>query len=78
MAKTKKSKEFDKETKVCKVYSYKGVIHCGVADKGIPSFASSPIELWLNNAKCPICGGYFDILPFQLKQWRENHEYYQK
>ena len=65
MAKAKKSKEFDKETKVCKVYSRKGIIYCGVADKGIISgSASSSIELWENNAKCPICGGYFDILPF--------------
>ena len=64
MAKTKKSKEFNEETKVCKAYSCKGIIHCGVTDKGIPSAASSSIELWLNNAKCPICGGYFDILPF--------------
>lgn len=65
MAKTKKSKEFNKETKVCKVYSCKGIIHCGVTNKGIISgSASSSIELWLNNAKCPICGGFFDILPF--------------
>lgn len=64
MAKTKKSKEFDKETKVCKVYSRKGIIRCGVTDKGILDAASSSIELWGNDAKCPICGGYFDILPF--------------
>lgn len=65
MAKAKKSKEFDKETKVCKVYSRKGIIYCGVTNKGIISGStSSSIELWLNNAKCPICGGYFDILPF--------------
>lgn len=65
MAKTKKSKEFNRETKICKVYSYKGIIHCGVTDKGIISgSASSSIELWENNAKCPICGGYFNILPF--------------
>ena len=71
MAKVKKSKEFDKETKVCRAYSYKGIIHCGVTDKGIISgSASSSIELWENNAKCPICGGYFNILPFQVKQWR--------
>lgn len=70
MAKAKKSKEFNKETKVCKAYSCKGIIHCGVANKGIPSSTSSSIELWLNNAKCPVCGGYLDILPFQLKQRR--------
>lgn len=70
MAKTKKPKEFNKETKVCKVYSCKGIIHCGVTNKGIPGSTSSSIELWLNNAKCPICGGYFDILPFWLKQRR--------
>jgi len=64
MAKTKKSKEFNKETKVCKVYSRKGIIHCGVTNKGISSPASSSIELWKNDAKCPICGGFFDILPF--------------
>ena len=64
MAKIKKSKEFNKETKVCKVYSCKGIIHCGVTDKGILSAASSSIELWESNTKCPICGGYFDILPF--------------
>ena len=64
MAKKKKSKEFDKETKVCKVYSRKEIIHCGVTDKGIPGATSSSIELWKNNAKCPICCGYFDILPF--------------
>lgn len=64
MAKTKKSKEFDKETKVCKVYSCKGIIHCGVTDKGIPGSVSSSIELWKNGAKCPFCGGFFDILPF--------------
>ena len=65
MAKTKKSKEFNKETKVCKVYSCKEIIHCGVTNKGIISGStSSSIELWLNNAKCPICGGFFDILPF--------------
>lgn len=67
MAKTKKSKEFNRETKICKVYSHKGIIHCGVTDKGIPNAASSPVELWASNTKCPICGGYFDILPFQLK-----------
>ena len=64
MVKKKKSKEFNKETKVCKVYSYKGVIHCGVTNKGIPCSTSSSIELWKNGAKCPICGGYFNILPF--------------
>lgn len=65
MAKTKKPKEFNKETKVCKVYSCKGIIHCGATDKGIISgSASSPIELWASSTKCPICGGYFDILPF--------------
>lgn len=64
MAKTKKSKEFNKETKVCKVYSCKEIIHCGVTNKGIPGSTSSSIKLWLNNAKCPICGGYFNILPF--------------
>lgn len=65
MAKAKKSKEFNKETKVCKAYSCKGIIHCGVANKGIISgSASSPVELWKNYAKCPVCGGYFDILPF--------------
>jgi hypothetical protein len=64
MAKTKKSKEFDKETKVCKVYSRKGIIRCGVTDKGIPGAASSSIELWENDRKCPLCGGFFDILPF--------------
>ena len=64
MAKTKKSKEFDKETKVCKVYSRKGIIRCGVTDKSIFGAASSSIELWENDGKCPICGGYLDILPF--------------
>lgn len=65
MSKTKKSKEFNKETKVCKVYSCRGIIHCGVTNKGIISgSASSPIELWASNTKCPICGGFFDILPF--------------
>ena len=64
MAKTKKSKEFNRETKICKVYSYKGIIHCGVTDKGIPGSASSSIELWGNDAKWPVCGGYLDILPF--------------
>lgn len=64
MVKTKKSKEFDKETKVCKAYSCKEIIHCGITDKVIPGSESSSIELWLNNAKCPICGGFFDILPF--------------
>ena len=71
MAKVKKSKEFDKETKVCKVYSCKGIILCGVTNKGIIlGSASSSIELWASNTKCPFCGGYFDILPFQVKQWR--------
>lgn len=65
MAKTKKSKEFNKETKVCKAYSHKDVIHCGVTNKSIISgSASSSIELWGNDAKCPVCGGYLDILPF--------------
>lgn len=64
MAKAKKSKEFNQETKVCKAYSCKRIIHCGVANKGIPGSTSSSIELWLNNAKCPICDEYFDILPF--------------
>ena len=64
MAKAKKSKEFDKETKVCKVYSRKGIIYYGVTDKGIPRAVSSSIELWENDAKCPICGGYLDVLPF--------------
>lgn len=46
MAKTKKSKEFNKETKVCKVYSCNEIIHCGVTNKGIISgSASSPVEL---------------------------------
>ena len=71
MANAKKSKEFNKETKICKDNSRKGIIYCGVTDKGIPGAVSSSIELWENNAKCPICGGYFDILPFQLKQWRK-------
>lgn len=64
MAKTKKSKEFNRETKVCNIYSCEGIICCGVTNKGIPSPASSSIELWKNDAKCPICGGFFDILPF--------------
>jgi hypothetical protein len=65
MAKTKKSKEFNKETKVCKVYSRKGIIRCGITDKGIISGSTlSSIELWESNTKCPICGGYFDILLF--------------
>lgn len=63
MAKMKKSKEFNKETKVCRAYSCKGVIHCGITDKGIPGSESS-MELWANGAKCPVCGGYLDILPF--------------
>lgn len=64
MAKAKKSKEFNKETKVCKIYSCKGIIQCGVTNKGIPGSTSSSIELWASNTKCPICGGFFDILPF--------------